>query len=92
MQTKTLFALAAAVAGAAAQTTSTVTSFSNATTTITTVVAEFTTYCPEPTVLTYNEVCYTVTEPTHLVVTDCPCTIVTVSLRSISLFCNNVDC
>ncbi|PRT55494.1 hypothetical protein B9G98_03114 [Wickerhamiella sorbophila] len=44
--------------------------------TVTTVVTAFTTYCPEPTTLCPgNGKCYTVTEPTTLTVTDCPCTI-----------------
>lgn len=41
-----------------------------------TVVTEFTTYCSEPT--TYcpgNGHCYTVTKPTTLTISDCPCTL-----------------
>ncbi|RSL38540.1 Cell wall protein SED1 [Fusarium floridanum] len=39
------------------------------------VVTKLTTYCPEPTTLTFNNKTYTVTEPTTLTVTDCPCTV-----------------
>ncbi|KAM5380353.1 hypothetical protein ACJZ2D_003455 [Fusarium nematophilum] len=38
------------------------------------VVTAITTYCPEPTTLTYNNKTYTVTEPTTYTITDCPCT------------------
>jgi len=43
--------------------------------TTTEVVTKLTTYCPEPTTLTFNNRTYTVTEPTTLTVTDCPCTV-----------------
>ncbi|KAL5889263.1 hypothetical protein ACKVWC_004499 [Pyricularia oryzae] len=46
-------------------------------TTVTQVVDEIVTYCPEPTVITINDECYTVTEPTTLTITNCPCTITT---------------
>lgn len=39
------------------------------------VVTAYTTYCPEPTTLTYGDVEYTITEATTLTITDCPCTI-----------------
>ncbi len=39
------------------------------------VVTEFTTYCPEPTTLTYGTKTITVTGATTLTITDCPCTI-----------------
>merc|ERR1712000_444034 len=39
------------------------------------VVTKLTTYCPEPPTLTFNNKTYTVTEPTTLTVTDCPCTV-----------------
>lgn len=39
------------------------------------VVTKLTTYCPEPTTLTFNNKTYTVTEPTTLTVTNCPCTV-----------------
>lgn len=38
----------------------------------------YTTYCPEPTVLTFQDETYTVVAPTTLTITDCPCTIVEV--------------
>ncbi|ODV74374.1 Spi1p CYBJADRAFT_72855 [Cyberlindnera jadinii NRRL Y-1542] len=41
------------------------------------VVTEFTTYCPEPTTFITNSQTITVTEPTTLTITDCPCTIKT---------------
>jgi hypothetical protein len=42
---------------------------------VTEVLTEYTTYCPEPTTLTYNDVTYTITEATTLTITDCPCTV-----------------
>lgn len=39
------------------------------------VVSEFTTYCPEATMLTVNNKTIVVTEPTVLTITDCPCTL-----------------
>lgn len=39
------------------------------------VVTAITTYCPEATTLTHGNKTYTVTEPTTLTITDCPCTI-----------------
>lgn len=39
------------------------------------VVDVYTTYCPAATTLTYNHKTYTVTKPTTLTITDCPCTI-----------------
>ncbi|CCE90538.1 Sed1p TDEL_0B04090 [Torulaspora delbrueckii] len=47
-------------------------------TTETTVVSEFTTYCPYPTTIVTNGQSYTVTEPTTLTITDCPCWMTTV--------------
>lgn len=44
-------------------------------TTVTTVVTAYTTYCPEPTTFTEGHSTYTVTEPTTLTITDCPCTL-----------------
>jgi hypothetical protein len=41
----------------------------------TVVVEEIVTYCPEPTTLTHGDHTYTVTAPTTLTITDCPCTI-----------------
>ena len=39
------------------------------------VLTAITTYCPAPTTLSYNDKTYVVTEPTHLTITDCPCTV-----------------
>ncbi|OWT42909.1 hypothetical protein VFPPC_17898 [Pochonia chlamydosporia 170] len=39
------------------------------------VVTALTTYCPAPTTLTHGSKTYTVTGPTTLTITDCPCTI-----------------
>ncbi|KAF5023170.1 hypothetical protein F66182_4774 [Fusarium sp. NRRL 66182] len=39
------------------------------------VVTAITTYCPEPTTLTYGDKTYTVTKETTLTITDCPCTV-----------------
>ncbi|KAI0464198.1 hypothetical protein LJB42_001802 [Komagataella kurtzmanii] len=44
-------------------------------TTITDVVTELTTYCPEPTTFVHKNKTITVTAPTTLTITDCPCTI-----------------
>ncbi|KAK0383605.1 hypothetical protein NLU13_9516 [Sarocladium strictum] len=45
--------------------------------TVTTVVDEFTTYCPGPTVIAHKNVTYTATTETHITITNCPCTITT---------------
>jgi hypothetical protein len=42
--------------------------------TITETVSSYTTYCPLPTTVVENNVTYTVTEPTTLTITNCPCT------------------
>lgn len=39
------------------------------------VVTAVTTYCPEPTEITYGGTTYTITEATTLTISDCPCTI-----------------
>ncbi|KAL1861416.1 hypothetical protein Daus18300_008947 [Diaporthe australafricana] len=44
---------------------------------MTQVVMSYTTYCPSPTSLVVNSKTYTVTQPTTLTITDCPCTITT---------------
>lgn len=50
------------------------------TTTITTVVSQFVTICAEPTTFYVEDVCYTATSSYQPVtVTNCPCTVVTVS-------------
>ncbi|KAF4592512.1 Cell wall protein SED1 [Ophiocordyceps camponoti-floridani] len=43
--------------------------------TTTKVVDQYVTYCPVPTMVTMNEKVYTVTKPTTLTITDCPCTV-----------------
>lgn len=42
--------------------------------TVTETVSSYTTYCPLPTTVVENNVTYTVTEPTTLTITNCPCT------------------
>lgn len=64
--TTTLLALAAATVSVSA--------YSNATWT-TEVVTEYITYCPYATQITYGTNIYTVTEPTTLTISDCPCTV-----------------
>ncbi|KAG9259172.1 uncharacterized protein F5Z01DRAFT_669899 [Emericellopsis atlantica] len=64
-----LFTLAAAATAVSAATNGTVV-------TTTKVVDVYTTYCPEPTTFELGKKKYTVTEPTTLTITDCPCTIV----------------
>lgn len=44
--------------------------------TVTETVTAYTTYCPIPTTFVQNSKTYTVTEPTTLTITDCPCTVV----------------
>ncbi|PTB68089.1 hypothetical protein BBK36DRAFT_1139597 [Trichoderma citrinoviride] len=44
-------------------------------TVVTDVVDVYTTYCPFATQITHGSKTYTVTEPTTLTITDCPCTI-----------------
>ncbi|KAK4104293.1 hypothetical protein N658DRAFT_493794 [Parathielavia hyrcaniae] len=39
------------------------------------IVTAITTYCPEPTTVTYGGSTFTVTEATTLTISDCPCTI-----------------
>ncbi|KAK8089877.1 Clock-controlled protein 6 [Apiospora hydei] len=39
------------------------------------VVNQYTTYCPGPTQITHGTKTYTVTAPTTLTITDCPCTV-----------------
>lgn len=42
----------------------------------TVVVSEYTTYCPSPTTWAYKNTTYTVTEPTTITITNCPCTVI----------------
>jgi len=48
--------------------------------TVVTVVGRFLTFVAEPTVFAWGPNTYSVTAPTTLTITDCPCTITTVSL------------
>jgi hypothetical protein len=57
-----------------ATTTATTAIYSNLTTTV--ILTALTTVCPEPTVITVNDICYTILEPTTLTIEDCPCTVV----------------
>jgi hypothetical protein len=43
------------------------------------VVDSFVTYCPKPTVFHHKDECYTAKTPGPVTVTNCPCTITTVS-------------
>lgn len=63
---------------------SNVTTITQGSTTITTVVDVFVSYCAEVTTFTVNDVCYTATTPgQYITVTDCPCTVETVSVLSL---------
>ncbi|KAH8888897.1 hypothetical protein GQ53DRAFT_826094 [Thozetella sp. PMI_491] len=44
-------------------------------TTTTEVVTAYTTYCPSPTTWAYKNHTYTVTKPTTITITNCPCTL-----------------
>jgi hypothetical protein len=59
---------------------------SSATSSVTTVVSEYTTYISAATTLTIGDNAYTVTAPETLTITDCPCTVVlpVVSVKTIS--------
>lgn len=82
MQMRNLFTLLAA-SGAAAQSTGLPPMMmpGNGTITTTIVVPSFVTYCPKPTVITWKDQCYTAKKPGPITITNCPCTITTVSLR-----------
>jgi|ERR1712176_345884 len=56
------------------------------------VVTEYTTYCPEPTTLTWGDKTITVTEPTTVTITDCPhgCTITKPVYSTSKVYCH--DC
>lgn len=63
---------------------SNVTTITRTSTTITTVVSVFVSYCTEATTFTVNGVCYTATTPgEYVTVTDCPCTVESVSFVSL---------
>ncbi|KAL3960904.1 hypothetical protein ACCO45_006021 [Purpureocillium lilacinum] len=57
-------------------------------TVVTEVVDVYTTYCPAPTEITHGTKTYTVTEPTTLTITDCPCTITKPVITTSSVACN----
>ena len=75
-------AVLAAVAGAQA--------FKNVTYT-TEVVTALTTYCPEPTQLTYDGHTYTVTKATTLTISNCPCTVTKPITVISSVICHTCD-
>jgi len=55
---------------------------------ITEVVTAYTTYCPAPTTIVYNDVTYTVTKATTLTITNCPCTITKPAIVTPVTVCN----
>lgn len=77
------FSVAAVVAAAAA-----VSANKNATV-VTEVVDVYTTYCPGPTQITHGSKTYTVTEPTTLTITDCPCTVTKPITTTSSVVCHD---
>jgi len=77
----TVAAVLAAAAGASA-------SYAGNVTVVTEVVNEYTTYCPEATKITHGSKTYTVTKPTTLTITDCPCTITRPVITSSAVACN----
>ncbi|KAL7936585.1 hypothetical protein V8C35DRAFT_295887 [Trichoderma chlorosporum] len=60
-------------------------------TVVTDVVNEYTTYCPYATQITHGSKTYTVTEPTTLTITDCPCTITRPVTVTSSVVCNTCN-
>ncbi|KAI1290611.1 hypothetical protein F5Y03DRAFT_55803 [Xylaria venustula] len=52
------------------------------------VVTAYETYCPEATQITYGTNTYTVTEPTTLTITDCPCTVSVPVYTTSSVICS----
>lgn len=78
MQMRNLLTLLAASV-ASAQRTGMPPPATNGTITTTIVVNSFVTYCPVPTVITWKDVCYTAKTPGPVTITNCPCTITTVS-------------
>ncbi|UKZ57588.1 hypothetical protein TrVGV298_011448 [Trichoderma virens] len=57
-------------------------------TVVTEVVDQYVTYCPYATQITHGSKTYTVTEPTTLTITDCPCTITRPVTVTSSVVCN----
>ncbi|KAH8707262.1 Clock-controlled protein 6 [Beauveria bassiana] len=77
------FSVAAVLAVAAGAT-----AHSNVTVT-TEVVDVYTTYCPEATQITHGTKTYTVTAPTTLTISECPCTITRPVTVTSSVVCHN---
>ncbi|KAL7896468.1 hypothetical protein HDV63DRAFT_250136 [Trichoderma sp. SZMC 28014] len=57
-------------------------------TVVTDVVQSYVTYCPFATQITHGSKTYTVTEPTTLTITDCPCTITRPVTTTSAVLCN----
>ncbi|KAK8020437.1 hypothetical protein PG990_005575 [Apiospora arundinis] len=56
------------------------------------VVNQYTTYCPGPTQITYGTKTYTVTAPTTLTISDCPCTISKPVFTTSAVKCSGATC
>ncbi|OAQ57525.1 hypothetical protein VFPPC_15019 [Pochonia chlamydosporia 170] len=56
----------------------------NSTASLTIIRTAFTTYCPEPTKFAVGNVTYTVTKPTTLTITNCPCTLTKTGVTSLN--------
>ncbi|OAQ61892.1 mmc protein [Pochonia chlamydosporia 170] len=57
-------------------------------TVVTEVVDQYTTYCPGPTQITHGTKTYTVTAPTTLTITDCPCTVTKPVVTTSAVVCH----
>ncbi|KAG5953778.1 hypothetical protein E4U13_007294 [Claviceps humidiphila] len=75
-------ALIAAAVGAQAW------SSKNGTQVVTEVVDQYVTYCPGPTHITHGDKVYTVTKPTTLTITNCPCTITRPVVSTSAVVCH----
>ncbi|KAF2088489.1 hypothetical protein K490DRAFT_64539 [Saccharata proteae CBS 121410] len=85
MRVSTVAVSAAAMAAGAAAQNSTGPAY------VTEVVTAYTTYCPYATEITHGASTYTVTEPTTLTVTNCPCTITRPVMTSTITACNTCN-
>lgn len=56
---------------------------------VTEVVESYVTYCPAPTEITHGTQTYTVTEPTTLTITDCPCTVTKPVIPTSTVVCHD---
>ncbi|KAK8042243.1 Mmc protein [Apiospora rasikravindrae] len=56
------------------------------------IVNQYTTYCPGPTQITHGTKTYTVTAPTTLTITDCPCTVSKPVYTTSVVQCNGASC